>query len=145
MKATVARVFIDRRDFESLRTFREGERVEYRPSIDVVETAGAIEIVADIPGVPAESLQVIVTGGTVVVAGHKRAPHCAHREATFHLAERPFGHFACAVRCEVAVDAGRAHATLNAGELRIVLPRVDDRRGREIPITIESGPRPKAT
>jgi HSP20 family protein len=141
----VARVFFDRRDIEPLHTFRGGETVEYRPAIDVIETADAIEILADIPGVPAESLQVIFTGGTLVVAGYKRAPHCAHREAAFHLAERPFGHFACAVRCEVAVDAGRARATLNAGELHIVLPRVDERRGREISIAVESRPRPKAT
>jgi HSP20 family protein len=138
----VARVFIDHRDLESL---REGERVEYRPAIDVVETAEAIEIVADIPGVPPESVQVIFAGGTLVVRGHKRAPQCAHREAAFHLAERPFGHFACAVRCEVPVDSGRARATLHAGELHVVLPRIDERRGRQIPIAVESAPPPKAS
>jgi HSP20 family protein len=138
MDTTVARVFFDRRDLESLRAIGDGETVEYRPPIDVIETAEAIEVVADLPGVPAESLQVIVTGSTLVVTGRKRAPHCAHRGATFHLAERTFGHFACVVRCEVAVDAGRARATLRAGELHIVLPRVDERRGREIPITVES-------
>jgi HSP20 family molecular chaperone IbpA len=139
---TVARVFFDRRDLESLRSFGEGEAVEYRPPVDVIETAESIEIVADVPGVPAESLKVIFTGGTVVVAGRKRAPHCAHREAAFHLAERSFGHFACVVRCEVAVDASRASATLRAGELHVVLPRVvDDRRGREIPISVEAGPK----
>ena len=145
MDSTVARVFFDRRDLESLRTFREGESVEYRPAIDVIETAEAIEVVADIPGVPPESVQVVFSEGTLVITGHKRAPQCAHREAAFHLAERPFGHFACAVRCEVAVDAGRARATLHAGELHVVLPRVDERRGRPIPIAIESGPRTKAT
>jgi HSP20 family protein len=145
MDATVARVFFDRRDLESLRTLGEGETVEYRPPVDVIETAQSIEVVADLPGVPAESLQVIFTGGTLVVTGRKRAPHCAHREAAFHLAERTFGHFARVVRCEVAVDAGRARATLSAGELHVVLPRVDERRGREIPITVESKPGPKAT
>ncbi len=139
---TVARVFFDRHDLESLRTFGEGEAVEYRPPVDVIETAESIEIVADLPGVPAESLQVIFTDGTLVVAGRKRAPHCAHREAAFHLAERSFGHFACVVRCEVAVDASRARATLRAGELHVVLPRVvDDRRGREIPISVEAEPK----
>jgi HSP20 family molecular chaperone IbpA len=72
------------------------------------------------------------------VTGRKRAPLCTHREAAFHLAERTFGHFACVVRCEVAVDASRARATLGAGELHVVLPRIDDRRGREIAITVES-------
>jgi HSP20 family protein len=106
--------------------------------VDVIETAASLEIVADLPGVPAESVRVTFTGGTLVIAGRKRAPLCAHREAAFHLAERTFGHFACVVRCEVAVDAGRARATLAKGELHIVLPRLEERRGRESAITVES-------
>lgn len=143
MDATVARIYFDRRDLETFRTF--GETVEYRPPVDVIETAESIEIVADLPGVPAESVRVTFTGGTLVVAGRKPAPICAHREAAFHLAERTFGHFACVVGCEVAVDAGRARATLSAGELHVVLPRIDERRGREIPIAVESQAGPKAT
>ena len=145
MDDTVARIFFDRRDFEAFRSLGEAETVEYRPPVDVIETAAAIEIVADLPGVPAESVRVTYTGGTLVITGRKRAPQCAHREAAFHLAERTFGHFACAVRCELAVDAGRARATLAGGELHIVLPRIDERRGREIPVTVEPPTGPAAT
>ena len=123
----------------------EAKTVEYRPAVDVIETADSIDVVADLPGIPAESVRVTFTKGTLVIAGQKRAPVCAHREAAFHLAERTFGHFACVVRCEVAVDAGRARATLVRGELHIVLPRIEERRGREIPITVESSPGPAAT
>jgi HSP20 family molecular chaperone IbpA len=112
------------------------DTVEYRVPVDVIETATSIEVVADLPGVAPESVRVSITAGTVVIAGRKRAPTCAHREAAFHLAERTFGGFACAVRCDVAVDAGGARATLRDGELHIVLPRIDERRGREIPVAV---------
>jgi HSP20 family protein len=134
----VARIFFDRRDFGAFRPLGESETVEYRPPVDVIETADSIEVVADLPGLPADSVRITFTGGRLVIAGRKRAPLCAHREAAFHLAERTFGHFACVVRCEVAVDAGRARATFARGELHVVLPRIDERRGREIPITVES-------
>ena len=124
MDAIVRRIIIDRRDVETLGAFAQEDPSKNRPPVDVIETAGAIEVVVEVPGV-------------LVVTGHKRAPLCAHSHATFHLAERAFGQFACVVRCEVAVDAGRARATLHAGELRVVLPRISERRGREIPITIE--------
>jgi HSP20 family molecular chaperone IbpA len=137
MDDTVARIFFDRRDFDAFRSLGDAQTVEYRPPVDVIETAGSVEVVADLPGVPAESVRVTFAEGTLVISGRKRAPQCAHREAAFHLAERTFGHFACAVRCEMAVDAGRARATLASGELHIVLPRIDERRGREIPIAIE--------
>ncbi len=140
----MARIFFDRGDFEAFRSLGEAETVEYRPAVDVLETAAAIEIVADLPGVAADALRVTFTGGTLVIAGRKRAPICAHREAAFHLAERTFGHFACVVRCDVAVDAGRARATLVAGELHIVLPRIEERRGLDIAITVESPASPTA-
>jgi HSP20 family protein len=111
---------------------------EYRPPLDVVETADAIEIVADLPGVAKDALRVIFSRGAVIVAGRKNAPACEHRDAAFHLAERTFGRFACVVRLAAAVDAGRAKATLAAGELHLVLPRIEDRRGRDIAIAIES-------
>jgi len=144
----VTRPNLDRRDLESeVCRFVEWldesplattATVEYRPPMDVVETADAVEIVADLPGVQADSIRVLFNAGTLLIAGHKRAASCGHREAMFHLAERRFGEFACGVRLTVAIDAGRARATLKAGELHVRLPRIEDQRGREIPITVES-------
>jgi HSP20 family protein len=139
----MARIFFNRGDLDALGSVGDIDSVEYRVPVDVLETATAFEVIADLPGVAPESVRVSMSGCTIVIAGRKRAPTCAHREAAFHLAERTFGAFACAVRCEVAVDAGRARATLRAGELHVVLPRLDERRGREIPITID--PEPGAT
>jgi HSP20 family molecular chaperone IbpA len=52
------------------------------------------------------------------------------------MAERTFGRFARAVRIGGAVDAGKARATLVKGELRIVFPRIEERRGGQIRIAI---------
>jgi HSP20 family protein len=109
---------------------------ECSPPIDVLETAAGIEIVMDLPGVSANTLRVLFSRDTIVVAGRKLPGVCVHQEAAFHLAERSFGRFARAVRLTGAFDAGNASATLEGGELRIVLPRVDERRGREIHIRI---------
>jgi HSP20 family protein len=110
---------------------------ECRPSLDVVDTATAIEVVMDIPGVPASALRVSVRNNTVLVVGAKMAP-ATPAEARFHVAERSSGRFARGVRITGSVDAGRAHATVSAGLLRVVLPRVDNRRGRAISIPVTS-------
>jgi hypothetical protein len=47
----------------------------------------------------------------------------------FHLVEREFGRFARAVPIGVALDAGRANATLADGELTVHLPNLADRLG----------------
>ena len=112
---------------------------EYHPALDVVETDDAVEIVVDVSGVPAEALRVVFRAGVVVVAGEK-APSPATTEPTFHLVEREFGRFARAVRLTGAFDLGQTRASLSAGELTIVLPRLAERRGQPhaIPITSET-------
>ncbi len=109
---------------------------ECTPPLDVLETGDGIEVILDVPGVPLDALRVLFSHGTLVVAGRKVPAGCAHREAAFHLAERSFGRFARAVRLGGAFDAGRATATLAAGELHIVIPRIEERRGRDITIPI---------
>jgi len=116
-----------------------GGPVECIPSMDVFETAATVEIIADLPGVRPEVIRVVFARGVVVVAGQKLPARCEHRDAAFHLAERSFGRFARMFRLAGAFDAGRARAILTAGELRIVIPRIEERRGGEIriPITTE--------
>jgi HSP20 family protein len=142
------RIYLERRELtdELRRLFdilsdeaqADGPPGECAPPLDVIESASAIELVMDLPGVDRAQLQVIFARGTVLIAGMKKPFACRHAEAAFHLAERAFGRFARAVRIAGAVDAGRARATLSNGELRILLPRIDERRGQEIRISIET-------
>jgi HSP20 family protein len=146
--AAVAHIYGDRRTSDNDRQFRRlieeedagGAAGECVPPMDVVETPDGIEIVMDLPGIPAAAVRLVFSQGTVFVVGRKRAATCAHGQAAFHLAERSFGRFARAVRLNGAFDAGRASATLTGGELRIVLPRIEERRGRDIRIDITPGP-----
>ena len=128
-----------RRAFEDLERHAgvQGVSGECAPSVDVYETPAAIEVVMDLPGVPEDAIRVIVKRGTVLIVGEKTPTFCPAGDATFHLVERGFGRFARAVRLPAAVDASRATATLRHGELRIVLPRIEDRRGREIQVPIQ--------
>ena len=128
-------------DDPGLRRLLEGEGSpgaagDCAPPMDVVETSTAVEVLVDLPGVARSHITVVFSQGTLVVAGRKVPASCAHREAAFHLAERGFGGFVRAVRLSGAFDAGRAQASLADGELRIVLPRIQERRGRDIRIDV---------
>lgn len=109
---------------------------ECRPAIDVIETATSIEVLVDVPGVPAEALRIVIRRDTLLVVGAKLMPASQPR-SRFHLAERSYGRFARAIRIAGAFDAGRVRATVSAGQLRVGLPRVDDRRGCLIHVAVE--------
>ncbi len=109
----------------------------WTPVLDVQDTGEALEVVVDLPGVAAQSVRVLLKNGMLVVAGEKASPYPAERgDATFHLVERGFGRFARAVRLDGAFDGGRTRAILEGGELRVIVPRVDERRGQEIHVPI---------
>jgi HSP20 family protein len=108
---------------------------ECSPPLDVYETDDAVEISVDLPGVDPQVLHVVVKGESVLIAGSK-APRRGQSGASFHLVERGYGRFVRTVRLSGACDAGRARATLQAGELRIRLPKIADRRGIAVPITV---------
>ena len=107
--------------------------------LDVLETSAGIEVVMDLPGVASAHVQVVLARNTLVIMGQKRPSGCEHHtEAAFHVAERAFGRFVRGVRLSGAFDAGRASALLRDGELRVTLPRIEERRGRERRIPVQT-------
>ena len=114
-----------------------------RPLVDVFETDAAVELVVDACGVPAEALRVLFRDGVLIVAGEKSAV-ATLPEAAYHLVERDFGRFARAVRLTGAFDIPHARASLRAGELTVVLPKLIERRGRAHSVTVTTGDSPAA-
>ncbi|MGE3840380.1 MAG: Hsp20/alpha crystallin family protein [Vicinamibacterales bacterium] len=135
-----------RRVFEELdrRNDPNGQRVAslYNPPLDVVETVSSIEVILDVPGVGVDALRVFFKSGVLVIVGEKVASDaCGANGSAFHLVERGFGRFARVIRLGTALDVSRARATLTSGELRVSVPRLEERRGREIAVTIHEQPR----
>lgn len=112
---------------------------ECAPAVDVYETDDLLEIVVDLPGVRRDAVRILAKRDAILIAGDK-APRRARGESSFHLVERGYGRFARVVRLTRACDTARARATLADGELRVSLPKMADRRGQPIPITIADAP-----
>jgi HSP20 family protein len=112
---------------------------ECMPVVDVFETERAVEIVLDLPGVAADAVRILFKGGVLLIVGEKERPDFSKRGPTsFHLVERDFGRFARAVRINAAIDGAQVRARLANGELRVVLPRITERRGAGILVKIDS-------
>jgi HSP20 family protein len=131
------------------RLFRELEREglqapaavagQCTPALDVLETDEAIEIVMDLPGIHRSAVRVLMKGDVVVVAGEK-VPLGHSAGGDYHLVERGSGRFARAVRVATAFDGARAAASLVNGELRVLLPKIHDRRREARILTVGSEP-----
>jgi HSP20 family protein len=122
---------------DALTDAERGGAGECHPSVDVVETPSAIEVLVDVAGVQPKALRLLVRDGILVIVGEK-APRAVSTRGTFHLVEREFGRFARAIRLTGALDVSSARARIADGELHIVLPKLEERRGRAHMIPILS-------
>jgi HSP20 family molecular chaperone IbpA len=86
------------------------QEANWEPPLDVFETEGELSIVAALPGVEPQDLDVSIKGEALFIAGQRRLPTAA-RGATIHRLEIPHGRFERRVR----LPAGRY--TLNRPEL----------------------------
>ncbi|HVG56540.1 MAG TPA: Hsp20/alpha crystallin family protein [Vicinamibacterales bacterium] len=112
---------------------------ECHPTLDVLETDEAVEVLVDVSGIPATALRIVFRAGVLLIAGEKAPPRTSE-DSTFHLVEREFGRFARAVRLTGAFDVGAARASVDEGELTIVLPKLIERRDQPHRIVIATGP-----
>jgi HSP20 family protein len=110
---------------------------ECTPTLDVHETDETVEIVVDVPGVDMSAIRVLSKGDGILIAGEKPARRVLG-ESTFHLVERGYGRFARVVHVTRSCDMSRADAVLDGGELRISLPKIEDRRGATRQIAVRA-------
>jgi HSP20 family protein len=98
-------------------------------------------IEVDLPGVQPGELDVFAQGNAIVVEGTKeeRRPPRAERPA-YERAERDYGPFRRAFPMPGPADMSRVQASLRRGVLRVTVPRIVDRRGRQrrVRVTVES-------
>lgn len=113
---------------------------ECHPAIDVRETDMTVEVLVDVSGVPPEAIRVLFRGNMLIIAGEK-APAPTGPDQSYHLVEREFGRFARVVQVAGAFDITRAQANVTNGELAILLPKLEERRGRGHRIPV-NGPEP---
>lgn len=90
------------------------------PAVDIVETEGAYELRAELPGLAAEDVEIVVEDGLLHLKGEKRDRGAAK---SYFLHERQFGTFARAFRVPDGVDSARIRAVFKDGLLTVSLPR----------------------
>ena len=110
---------------------------EWMPSVDVYESRGKLTIVAEVPGLIADSLRVTFRDRHLVITGERREKRPAGAGASFLCMERPQGRFTRLVALDVPVDVRSAEARLSGGLLTVTVPPLKDRRGRATVIVVQ--------
>jgi len=108
------------------------EEVYSTPAVDIYETSTEIVILADLPGVSPEDLDVDLDEESLTITGRAAK---GEEEGVQLLSEYSAGAYCRAFKLGGAVDRKQISASLDDGVLRIVLPKLDRKVARKIPVT----------
>ena len=102
----------------------------WNPSVDVYETDDAFVLEADLPGVKLEDVKVEAENGDLVLKGW-RTIEKHESDGRFHTMERSSGNFLRRIKLPDSVEKDQIQAEFHDGVLRVILPKVKERKRGE--------------
>ena len=104
----------------------------YVPPTDIFETADALKIVMEVPGVPKEAVEVKVENEVLSIEGRIETTNYTGLEPLY--TEYPIGHFARSFTLPSQVDQQNITAQLEDGVLTVTLNKRPESKPRRIAI-----------
>lgn len=102
-----------------------------RLPVDVYRTAEEIVVVASLPGLLPEEVNITIEGDTLTIRGELRPPM---ENVEYLFQERPYGTFARSLVLNVPVELDRAEAVFENGVLILTLPKTEEVKPKSIHI-----------
>jgi len=104
------------------------------PDTDVIETEREIRVVAEMPGLKRENIEVDVENNVLTLRAEKREERREGENGRFHLAERRYGTFTRSFVLPRDVDAEQIQADFEDGVLTVTIPKSEKARRRRIQV-----------
>ena len=104
----------------------------FTPNVDILETEKNIIMLADMPGVRAEDLVLDLRDDTLTFTGEVKP--AVRPDAENILIEYQVGSYYRQFKMAEMIDQNKIDASLNNGVLRLILPKVEKARPRQIKV-----------
>jgi HSP20 family molecular chaperone IbpA len=102
------------------------------PPVDIYETRDGLVVLADLPGVAKDALDIRVDNNVLTIRGHAR--HAVPGELTYR--EYELVNFFRQFELSDKVDQGRITADLKCGVLTLNLPKAEEAKPRQIEVRV---------
>ncbi len=111
------------------------EVADFPVQMDVIKTVNDFRIVADLPGVSREDVNISIKEDLLTVKGEKKRPE--DEKATIVRSERFFGSFSRVYRLPETIDKSGVSADYKNGQVIITLPVKPEAQPRQIDIEVK--------
>ncbi len=107
----------------------------WSPAVNILERENGIIITADLPGLSAENVEVIVDKGVLTLKGERTLEEAGDGE-TYHRVERSYGAFERSFSIPESVDAKKIEARFVNGEMTVTFPKRAESKPRSVKVNI---------
>jgi len=106
----------------------------YSPVVDVLENDDRFEVICDVPGIDSKDIETSISGNILTIKGERKS--YAHDGAPDNplRADARMGRFQRTIQLPLPVNASRVEAVLKDGVLRIILPKAEELKPRQISV-----------
>jgi HSP20 family protein len=115
-----------------------GERGWGMP-MDAYRKDGTFLLQLDIPGIPADAVELNVDNHVLTVKATRHAPSMQEGVEPV-MSERPYGEFTRQILLGDNLDTGRIEAEYDAGVLTVKIPVAEHAKPRKIEVAVREGP-----
>ena len=118
----------------------QARRATISPNVDIFEDKHAVTVLADLPGVPRENLDIRVHDGSLTIEGEATVPTANTAASASGLrlsyAEARVPFFARQFVVSDDFDTSKIEANLKDGVLKLTIPRREESKPRRIEVNV---------
>jgi HSP20 family protein len=108
----------------------------WAPAVDISETEEAVLVQAEVPGLEADEIEVLVEGNVLTLKGEKKDVR-EETGDTYHRVERQYGTFIRSIPLPSPVVSDKAEASFRNGVLEVRLPKSEEARPKHVTVDVK--------
>jgi HSP20 family protein len=105
----------------------------WSPAVDIYETDGEIIVQAELPGMDRKDISINLENNVLTIRGDRQFKK-ETKEDNYHRIERSYGGFSRSFSIPTTVDEEKIRADYKDGVLKIVLPKKEQAKPKQIQI-----------
>ena len=103
------------------------------PALDVYQDKDQFTVVAELPGLKKEDIELSLKNGVLTISGERKQEK---KTEEGYRNERFFGRFQRSVTLPAGVDGNKVKATYQDGVLKVVLPKAEEAKPKQIEVSV---------
>ncbi|UCC66936.1 MAG: Hsp20/alpha crystallin family protein [Deltaproteobacteria bacterium] len=112
---------------------KETELGAWSPAVDILEKGEEIILKMEVPEINQKDIEIKMEGNILTIKGERNLEAGTKRD-DYHRLERPYGKFIRSFSLPNTVDQGKVKASYKDGILKLVLPKKEETKPKQIQI-----------